>query len=128
MNLLLLRISLAFAGLFPLVVVLVKTRRNRRLIRTGVKAHGVVRQVLGSRHDTLNAIDIEYQTNRGMVLKRVPVAGLLYRVGQRLPLIHAIDDPQNRMLGWRSVHPVLILLAGATALFFFILAVMLDEV
>ena len=128
MNLLLLRVAIVLVGLFPLAVVILKARGHRRLMRTGVKTHGTVRQVLGSSDDNLNVINIEYQTDRGPILTRVRVAGLPYKVGQQLPLIHAADDPQRMMLGWRSVHPLLIGLTGAIAIFFLIFAVKLDEI
>lgn len=128
MDLFVMRIVLVLVGLLPMGVVWLKMRGNRRLLREGIRTHGVVRYVHGSSHSALNAIDLEYTTQSGMRFhKRLSVAGLPYAVGAQLPLIYDPTDPSRMMLGWKHNYTWIFLLTGLIAIAFASFALRLDS-
>jgi Protein of unknown function (DUF3592) len=120
-------ILLISTGFLPLVVVLYKMSKVKRMKRNGIKTNGIVQIVYGISQRYLNSIVIEYTiaaTNQ-VISKKIVVGGIPYRVGESLPLYYDRDKPEKMLLdSGKSFTTLLVftllLAAGIIAACFFI--------
>jgi hypothetical protein len=116
MEKLILAAVLVVAGLLPVWVVLLRRKRNQRMLREGVRTHAVVCEVLTGINDGMQVITIEYHPQTGPAIRRrMSLGGGPYSVGQKLEMIYHPADPQRMMLGWKTYDGLLLVLAGAVA-------------
>ena len=126
MEKLILAAVLVVAGLLPVGVVLLRRRRNQRMMREGVRTHAVVSEVLTGINDGMQLITIEYHPQTGPAIRRrMSLGGGPYAMGQKIEMIYDPADPQRMMLGWKTYDGLLLVLAGALALFLIAFAVRL---
>ena len=94
------------------------------MLREGVRTHAVVCEVLTGINDGMQVISIEYHPQTGPVQRRrMSLGGGPFTLGQKLEMIYHPSNPQRMMLGWKTYDGLLLVLAGAMALFFIAFAV-----
>ncbi len=84
-------------GFAPLLIILYKMNKVKRMKKDGLKTTATVRQLIGNSLKGLNSVIIEYpvENNHQVIQKRITVAGLPYQVGDKLPLYYDRNDPNK---------------------------------
>lgn len=107
-------------GFIPFLIVLYKMNKVKRMKRDGVKTMSTVRQLSGNALKGLNTVVIEYpvEGSNQVVQKQITVAGIPYRVGDKLPLYYDRNNPGKMLLDSGKGFIVLLVFTLLLAAFF----------
>jgi len=92
--------ALTVLGFLPFAIILYKINRFNRMKKNGVSTTGIVLDVPFGSLRRLNRVTINYTVKETGILitKEIVVAGLPYRIGDKLPMYYDRLDPHKMLI------------------------------
>lgn len=92
--------GLILIGFMPLMIVIFKISKVKKMKRLGVKTTGIVKDVPMGTLRGLNRVMIEYEVKESGIIisKEITVAGLPYKEGDILPVYYDKSNPDDMLL------------------------------
>jgi hypothetical protein len=112
-------IIISILGFVPLAIVLFRIQNVRRMKKSGIRTYAVVTQVPGGNLRSLNSVTIEYivPEKRTIYRRSISVAGVPYKVGDKLPMYYDKNNPEKMLLDSGKVFIFMVIFTLLIAIF-----------